>query len=125
MRTQYWYLNLYEDMAFHTIITKHCFFEFFLKYIMTHQCTTPTMFVLFQEIPFQHIWSGNHNNLHCSFALEVTDVITIMSSVSCNIHINQKAVPQNKQVLNIVHNFNEVGMNQNRYFCFNMYAYNT
>ncbi|XP_076074921.1 netrin receptor UNC5C-like isoform X1 [Mytilus galloprovincialis] len=59
----------------------------------------------YQEIPFQHIWSGNQNNLHCSFSLEMTE--RGLNKVSCKIQVYQKAILSNRQVLNIFNNFKE------------------
>lgn len=59
----------------------------------------------FQEIPFQHIWSGNQNNLHCSFSLEMID--RAVHKISCKIQVYQKAILSNRQVLHIYNNFNE------------------
>lgn len=58
-----------------------------------------------QEIPFQHIWSGNQNNLHCSFSLELVEGSS--PSVSCKIQVYQKAILSNRQVLNIQNNFSK------------------
>ncbi|ESO83456.1 hypothetical protein LOTGIDRAFT_197315 [Lottia gigantea] len=60
----------------------------------------------YQEIPFRHIWSGNQNNLHCSFSVESID--RIQSNVSCKIQVYQKAVPNNRQVIRISSNIKEV-----------------
>lgn len=60
---------------------------------------------LLQEIPFQHIWSGNQNNLHCSFSLELVEGSS--PNVSCKIQVYQKAMLNNRQVLNIQNNFNK------------------
>jgi hypothetical protein len=62
-------------------------------------------FFSFQEIPFQHIWSGNQNNLHCSFSLEMME--RGLNKVSCKIQVYQKAILSNRQVLNIFNNFKE------------------
>ncbi|XP_069123995.1 netrin receptor UNC5C-like [Argopecten irradians] len=59
----------------------------------------------YQEIPFQHIWSGTQNNLHCSFSLELVD--RAYHKVSCKIQVYQKAILSNRQVLNISNNFKE------------------
>eukprot|EP00105_Crassostrea_gigas_P025237 XP_011445742.1 PREDICTED: netrin receptor UNC5C isoform X3 [Crassostrea gigas] len=59
----------------------------------------------YQEIPFQHIWSGNQNNLHCSFSLELVEGSS--PNVSCKIQVYQKAILSNRQVLNIQNNFNK------------------
>ncbi|XP_078318953.1 netrin receptor UNC5C-like isoform X2 [Crassostrea virginica] len=59
----------------------------------------------YQEIPFQHIWSGNQNNLHCSFSLELVEGSS--PSVSCKIQVYQKAILSNRQVLNIQNNFSK------------------
>ncbi|XP_048760226.2 netrin receptor UNC5C-like isoform X3 [Ostrea edulis] len=59
----------------------------------------------YQEIPFQHIWSGNQNNLHCSFSLELVEGSS--PNVSCKIQVYQKAMLNNRQVLNIQNNFNK------------------
>ena len=59
----------------------------------------------YQEIPFQHIWSGNQNNLHCSFSLEMME--RGLNKVSCKIQVYQKAILSNRQVLNIFNNFKE------------------
>lgn len=65
---------------------------------------------LFQEIPFQHIWSGNQNNLHCSFSLELVEGSS--PNVSCKIQVYQKAILSNRQVLNIQNNFNKEVIHQ-------------
>ncbi|XP_062598853.1 netrin receptor UNC5B-like isoform X1 [Saccostrea cucullata] len=59
----------------------------------------------YQEIPFQHIWSGNQNHLHCSFSLELVEGTS--PDVSCKIQVYQKAILNNRQVLNIHNNFNK------------------
>ncbi|KAL5018398.1 hypothetical protein ScPMuIL_004120 [Solemya velum] len=59
----------------------------------------------YQEIPFRHIWSGNQNNLHCSFSLELLDRET--HRISCKIQVYQKAILNNRQMLNISCNFKE------------------
>lgn len=59
----------------------------------------------YQEIPFQHIWSGNQNNLHCSFSLEMLE--RGIPKCSCKIQVYQKAILSNRQVLNIFNNFQE------------------
>lgn len=60
----------------------------------------------FQEIPFRHIWSGNQNNLHCSFSLEMVD--RIQDGLRCKIQVYQKAILSNRQVLKINTNVKEV-----------------
>jgi len=60
----------------------------------------------FQEIPFRHIWSGNQNNLHCSFSLEMVE--RVQDAVRCKIQVYQKAILSNRQVLKINTNFKEV-----------------
>ena len=62
---------------------------------------------VFQEIPFRHIWSGNQNNLHCSFSLEMVD--RVQDRISCKVQVYQKAILSNRQVLKINTNFKEVG----------------
>ena len=64
-----------------------------------------------QEIPFRHIWSGNQSGLHCSFALEHAD--RQQYHLSCNIHVFQKALLPNRQLLQISCNLKEV-----RNFCY-------
>ncbi|KAK3593613.1 hypothetical protein CHS0354_025501 [Potamilus streckersoni] len=59
----------------------------------------------YQEIPFRHIWSGNQNNLHCSFSLEMVDVV--QDKISCKIQVYQKAILTNRQLLKIGANFKE------------------
>ncbi|XP_067671144.1 netrin receptor UNC5C-like isoform X6 [Haliotis asinina] len=59
----------------------------------------------YQEIPFRHIWSGNQNNLHCSFSLELID--RSQYKISCKIQVYQKAILSNRQVLQIVSNLKE------------------
>lgn len=59
----------------------------------------------YQEIPFWHIWSGTQNGLHCSFALEHLD--RTQDTFSCDIHVFQKALMANRQVLQIMHNLKE------------------
>ncbi|XP_013412210.1 netrin receptor UNC5C-like isoform X2 [Lingula anatina] len=59
----------------------------------------------YQEIPFRHIWSGNQNNLHCSFSLEHTD--GLQQTVSCKIGVYQKSILGNRAVLQIVSNLTE------------------
>ena len=61
---------------------------------------------IFQEIPFGHIWSGNQNNLHCSFSLEMVD--RVQDSINCKIQVYQKAILSNRQVLKILTDFKEV-----------------
>ncbi|GFO23590.1 netrin receptor unc5c [Plakobranchus ocellatus] len=51
----------------------------------------------YQEIPFRHIWSGNQNNLHCSFSLELLD--RSVSKIACKIQVYQKAILSNRQTL--------------------------
>jgi len=63
-------------------------------------------YCVFQEIPFWHIWSGTQNGLHCSFALEHLD--RTQDTFSCDIHVFQKALMANRQVLQIMHNLKEV-----------------
>ena len=64
------------------------------------------LFWCVQEIPFRHIWSGNQNNLHCSFSLELLDRGT--TRLACKIQVYQKGILQNRQLLNINTNFKEV-----------------
>nr|KAG5709521.1 hypothetical protein BaRGS_023203 [Batillaria attramentaria] len=59
----------------------------------------------YQEIPFRHIWSGNQNNLHCSFSLELME--RSQSRLACKIQVYQKGMLQNRQVLHINTNFKE------------------
>ncbi|XP_076447398.1 netrin receptor UNC5C-like isoform X3 [Babylonia areolata] len=59
----------------------------------------------YQEIPFRHIWSGNQNNLHCSFSLELLERGT--TRLACKIQVYQKGILQNRQVLHINTNFKE------------------
>ncbi|XP_050391275.1 netrin receptor UNC5C isoform X5 [Patella vulgata] len=59
----------------------------------------------YQEIPFRHIWSGNQNNLHCSFSVELID--RAQFSVSCKIQVYQKGVLNNRQVIRISSNLKE------------------
>ena len=59
-----------------------------------------------QEIPFQHVWSGTQNGLHCSFALEHTD--RGQHHLGCHIHVFQKALLASRQVLQISCNLDEV-----------------
>ncbi|KAK2166829.1 hypothetical protein NP493_1301g00030 [Ridgeia piscesae] len=59
----------------------------------------------YQEIPFQHVWSGTQNGLHCSFALEHTD--RGQHHLGCHIHVFQKAMLANRQVLQISCNLDE------------------
>lgn len=59
----------------------------------------------YQEIPFRHIWSGTQNGLHCSFALEHID--RTEQHLHCNIHVFQKALLANRQVLQIACNLKE------------------
>lgn len=82
---------------FHLLSVFCCFFHLL----------TICFFFFFQEIPFQHIWSGNQNNLHCSFSLEMME--RGLNKVSCKIQVYQKAILSNRQVLNIFNNFKEVG----------------
>ncbi|XP_035824121.1 netrin receptor UNC5B-b [Aplysia californica] len=51
----------------------------------------------YQEIPFRHIWSGNQNNLHCSFSLELQE--RSVSRLACKIQVYQKAILSNRQTL--------------------------
>ncbi|KAH9494395.1 Netrin receptor unc5c [Bulinus truncatus] len=51
----------------------------------------------YQEIPFRHIWSGNQNNLHCSFSLELQD--RAVAKIACKIQVYQKAILSNRQTL--------------------------
>lgn len=64
----------------------------------------------YQEIPFWHIWSGTQNGLHCSFALEHLD--RAQDTLSCDIHIFQKALMANRQVLQITCNVKQNVVNQ-------------
>ncbi|WAQ96586.1 UN5BB-like protein [Mya arenaria] len=59
----------------------------------------------YQEIPFRHIWSGNQNNLHCSFSLELVE--RVPEAIRCKIQVYQKAILSNRQVLKINTNFKE------------------
>ncbi|XP_053392555.1 netrin receptor UNC5C-like isoform X2 [Mercenaria mercenaria] len=59
----------------------------------------------YQEIPFRHIWSGNQNNLHCSFSLEMVE--RVQDVIRCKIQVYQKAILSNRQVLKINTNFKE------------------
>ncbi|KAL8577212.1 hypothetical protein ACOMHN_041267 [Nucella lapillus] len=59
----------------------------------------------YQEIPFRHIWSGNQNNLHCSFSLELLERGT--TRLACKIQVYQKGILQNRQLLHINTNFKE------------------
>ncbi|XP_052267332.1 netrin receptor UNC5B-a-like isoform X2 [Dreissena polymorpha] len=59
----------------------------------------------YQEIPFRHIWSGNQNNLHCSFSLEMVECV--QEAIRCKIQVYQKAILSNRQVLKINTNFKE------------------
>ncbi|XP_070183045.1 netrin receptor UNC5C-like isoform X2 [Littorina saxatilis] len=61
----------------------------------------------YQEIPFRHIWSGNQNNLHCSFSLELVDRSN--PRLACKIQVYQKGILQNRQLLNVNTNFKEKG----------------
>lgn len=60
----------------------------------------------YQEIPFRHIWSGNQNNLHCSFSLELLDRSQHM--ISCKIQVYQKAILSNRQVLHVHTNLKDI-----------------
>jgi len=55
--------------------------------------------LLFQEIPFDHVWSGTQNGLHCSFTLERTDRTQFV--LSCTLQIYQQSVPAARQLLHI------------------------
>ncbi|XP_059163925.1 netrin receptor UNC5C-like isoform X2 [Physella acuta] len=59
----------------------------------------------YQEIPFRHIWSGNQNNLHCSFSLELLD--RSVAKIACKIQVYQKAILSNRQTLLINCNLKE------------------
>ncbi|GFR84427.1 netrin receptor UNC5C [Elysia marginata] len=61
----------------------------------------------YQEIPFRHIWSGNQNNLHCSFSLELLD--RSVSKIACKIQVYQKAILSNRQTLLINCNLKDNG----------------
>ncbi|XP_064636504.1 netrin receptor UNC5C-like isoform X2 [Lineus longissimus] len=65
----------------------------------------------YQEIPFRHIWSGNQNNLHCSFSLE--HVERNQQKLGCLIQVYQKGILTNRQVLNINCNLKEIHLISN------------
>lgn len=65
-----------------------------------------------QEIPFRHIWSGNQSGLHCSFALEHAD--RQQYHLSCHIHVFQKELLPNRQLLQISCNLKEVRAHQSQ-----------
>ena len=68
---------------------------------------------MFQEIPFRHIWSGTQNGLHCSFALEHVD--RTQQRLSANIHVFQKNLLPNRQLLQISCNLKDVSINHHFY----------
>ena len=51
-----------------------------------------------QEIPFDHIWSGTHSDIHCSFVLEQIDRGVIQPNIACKINVYQKQQPARRQV---------------------------
>ncbi|CAH1795522.1 unnamed protein product [Owenia fusiformis] len=67
----------------------------------------------YQEIPFRHIWSGNHTNLHCSFTIERLDVTQDM--ITCKIQVYQKSVMANRQVIQIICNLKENNITGQQY----------
>ncbi|XP_029652297.2 netrin receptor UNC5C [Octopus sinensis] len=65
----------------------------------------------YQEIPFRHIWSGNQNNLHCSFSLELLD--RSQHKISCKIQVYQKAILSNRQLLHVFTNLKDITTSSN------------
>ena len=57
---------------------------------------------VFQEIPFQHVWSATQNGLHCSFTLERTDDTQFV--LSCVLQIYQQSLASARQLLHILAN---------------------
>ncbi|XP_076327168.1 netrin receptor UNC5C-like isoform X2 [Tachypleus tridentatus] len=53
----------------------------------------------YQEIPFQHVWSGRQNQLHCSFTLEHLD--RSLQKIRCHILVYQRGVQAHRQLLRI------------------------
>ncbi|XP_067139903.1 netrin receptor UNC5C-like isoform X2 [Centruroides vittatus] len=53
----------------------------------------------YQEIPFQHVWCGRQNNLHCSFTLEHID--RSLQVIRCHILVYQRGVQAHRQLLRI------------------------
>ncbi|XP_076327853.1 netrin receptor UNC5C-like isoform X3 [Tachypleus tridentatus] len=53
----------------------------------------------YQEIPFQHVWSGTQNQLHCSFTLEHVD--RSLQTIRCHILVYQRGVQAHRQLLRI------------------------
>jgi len=55
--------------------------------------------LLRQEIPFDHVWSGTQNGLHCSFTLERTDRTEFV--LSCVLQVYQQSLASARQLLHV------------------------
>ena len=58
--------------------------------------------LLLQEIPFDHVWSGTQNGLHCSFTLERTERTQFV--LTCTLQIYQQSLPTARQLLHVAAN---------------------
>lgn len=53
----------------------------------------------YQEIPFQHVWNGRQNNLHCSFTLENVD--RSLQTIRCHILAYQRGIQAHRQLIKV------------------------
>ena len=64
---------------------------------------------LLQEIPFDHVWSGTQNGLHCSFTLERTDRTEFV--LNCVLQVYQQSLASARQLLHISANVKVTSLN--------------